>query len=146
MVVKRIWQTTKINTIYVVGNNYKLKNIFHSMAKNFKDKSRQNGSNNTETENGIVRVRLPRGKQIIGVISQRLGNSRMFVSCMDGKTRNCRVPGSKKRGLWLREDDIILIEPWEFDDDKGDVEYKYTPNEARKLKELGYLQTSSEEF
>jgi translation initiation factor 1A len=116
------------------------------MAKKFKDKSRANSKVHTETENGFVRVRLPRGRQIIGIIAQRLGNSRMFVSCMDGKTRNCRVPGSKKRGLWLRENDVVMIEPWEFDDEKGDVEYKYTPNEARKLKELGYLQTNSEEF
>lgn len=116
------------------------------MAKKFKDKSRANSAKKTESEVGVVRARLPRGNQIIGIITQRLGSSRMFISCMDGKTRNCRVPGSKRRGLWLREDDVVLIKPWEFDDDKGDIEYKYTPNEARKLKELGFLQTSSEEF
>ncbi len=116
------------------------------MAKKFKDKSRQNNGNSENSENGFVRVMLPRQNQIVGIITQRLGNSRMFVSCMDGKTRNCRVPGGKKRGLWLRENDVVLIKPWDFDDDKGDVEYKYTPNESRKLRDLGYLQTSSEEF
>ena len=70
----------------------------------------------------------------------------MYVSCMDGKTRNCRVPGARRRGLWLREGDAIVIEPWEFDDDKGDVVFKYSPIEVKRLKDMGKLVTSSEEF
>ena len=70
----------------------------------------------------------------------------MKVSCMDGKTRNCRVPGRKRRGLWLREGDAIIIEPWEFDDDKGDVLFKYTPIAVDKLKAMGKLDTASSEF
>ncbi len=115
------------------------------MAGKFKDKSRKNKIS-TQTDTGFIRVRLPRRNEVIGIITQRCGSSRMLVSGMDGKTRNCRVPGSKRRGLWLREGDVLLIKPWEFDDEKGDVEYKYTPNESRKLKDLGHLQTSSEEF
>ncbi len=117
------------------------------MAKHFKDKSRKNKVRTTvEGHVGPVRVKLPRGKEVIGIITQRLGASRMHVSCMDGKTRNCRVPGSKRRGLWLREGDAIIIEPWEFDDDKGDVLFKYKPIEIEKLKKMGLLKTSSEEF
>lgn len=116
------------------------------MAGKFKDKSRKNKHVTKTEDGGYVRVRLPKGKEIIGIISQRLGGSRMYVSCMDGKTRNCRVPGGKRRGLWLREGDVILIKPWDFDDEKGDVEYKYKPSESEKLKKMGLLQTSSEEF
>ncbi len=112
------------------------------MAK-FPNKNRAKGNDEPDK---ITRVRLPRGKQVIGIISQRLGASRMYVSCMDGKTRNCRVPGRKRRGLWLREGDAIIIEPWEFDDDKGDVLFKYTPNQVEKLKKMGKLETSSDEF
>ncbi len=64
----------------------------------------------------------------------------------DGKTRNCRVPGRKRRGLWLREGDAIIIEPWEFDDEKGDVLFKYTDNQVRKLKEMGKLVIDEGEF
>lgn len=102
--------------------------------------------NSDEEFNKIIRVRLPRGKQVIGIISQRLGGSRMYVSCMDGKTRNCRVPGSKRRGLWLREGDALIVEPWEFDDDKANIQYKYSKTEVFKLKEMGKLATTSEEF
>jgi translation initiation factor 1A len=118
----------------------------------FKDKSKKNSfvalstQNQQPSEDTYVRVRLPQGKEIIGVITQRCGGSRMIVSCMDGKIRNCRVPGRNRRGLWLREGDVIIIEPWEFDSDKGDVLFKYTPIAATKLKAMGKLNTEANEF
>jgi len=111
----------------------------------FKDKSKKNSPDAPRSE-GPVRIRLPKNREVIGIITQRLGGSRMNVSCMDGKTRNCRVPGRNRRGLWLREGDAIIIEPWEFDDDKGDVLFKYTENQMRKLQEMGRLTTDSSEF
>jgi translation initiation factor 1A len=96
--------------------------------------------------NAPVRVRIPKGKEIIGIIAQRVGGSRMLISCMDGKTRNCKVPGRLRRGMWLREGDVVIIEPWEFDEDKGYIMYKYTKTQVEKLKQKGMIQTSEEEF
>ena len=88
----------------------------------------------------IRRVKLPRGNQSIGVLEQRLGASRLRVRCMDGKTRVCRVPGRLKRRLWLREGDIVLVEPWEFGGDgKGDIIFKYRPTQVGWLRKRGYL-------
>ena len=102
---------------------------------------------NQEPENpAFVRVKLPRGKEIIGIITQRVGGSRMLVSCMDGKTRNCRVPGRLKRDLWLRENDVVIIEPWEYDNERGDILFKYSKAAVEKLKRDGLLKTSSSEF
>jgi translation initiation factor 1A len=113
----------------------------------FKDKSKSNKSKViVNGQEKIVRVKLPRGREVIGIIAQRCGGSRMLVSCMDGKTRNCKVPGGKRRGLWLREGDAIIIEPWEFDNDKGSVLFKYTENQVRKLKDMGRLTTGDDEF
>ncbi len=112
-----------------------------------KNKSKANSSfKSTPSSNVPVRVKLPRGKEIIGIITQRVGGSRMFISCMDGKTRNCRVPGRLRRGLWLREGDVVIIEPWEFDDSKGNILYKYSKTAIQKLKSDGLLKTSSSEF
>jgi len=115
----------------------------------FKDKSKKNtlpvARPNPENA-GPVRVRLPQGKEIVGILSQRVGGSRMFVSCMDGKTRNCRVPGRHRRGLWLREGDVVLVEPWEFDNDKGDVIFKYSLTAIERLKKMGKLTTDASEF
>lgn len=93
-----------------------------------------------------IRVRLPRGKEIIGVIEQRYGGNKMLVNCLDGKARNCRVPGRLKRALWLRPGDVVIIEPWEFDNNKGDILFKYRLNQIDWLKNRGYLKTESSEF
>jgi translation initiation factor 1A len=94
-----------------------------------------------------VRVKMPRGREVIGIIAQRVGAGRMQISCMDGKTRNCRVPGRLRRELWLREGDVVIVEPWEFDqDEKGDILFKYSKAAIEKLKEMGQLKTSDSEF
>ena len=88
----------------------------------------------------IGRVKLPRGNQTFGILDQRLGGSRMRVRCLDGKTRICRVPGRLKRKLWVREGDTLLIQPWQLGGDaKGDVIFKYKPNQVQWLKKKGYL-------
>ena len=97
----------------------------------------------------ISRVKLPREKQSLGMVDQRLGASRMRVKCLDGKTRICRIPGRLKRKLWVREGDLVLVEPWELGgDEKGDVIFKYRPSQIDWLKRKGYLKglESIEEF
>jgi translation initiation factor 1A len=85
-------------------------------------------------------VKLPRGKQCLGVLDQRVGGSRTRVRCLDGKTRICRIPGRLKRRLWVREGDILLIEPWELSgDQKGDIIFKYKPTQVSYLKRRGFL-------
>lgn len=96
-------------------------------------------------EQQVFRVKLPRGKETLGIIEQRLGGSRMTVRCFDGKKRVCRVPGRLKKRLWLREGDVILVEPWQFGgDEKGDVIHKYRINEVDWLKKKGYLEEQEE--
>ena len=105
-----------------------------------------------ETEEGSseeeqkIRVPLPRGKEILGIIEQRLGGNKMMVSCLDGKSRNSRVPGRLKRKLWLRPNDVVIVEPWELDNTKADVLLKYKPNQVQWLKKRGYLETEKLEF
>ncbi|MAH03609.1 translation initiation factor eIF-1A [Candidatus Pacearchaeota archaeon] len=99
-----------------------------------------------QEEQKITRVRLPRGEEIIGIIEQRLGGNKIMVNCLDGKTRNCRVPGRMKRRLWLRPNDVVIVEPWELDKDKGDVIFKYRLNQIEWLKNKGYLKSEKTEF
>ncbi|MBW6442192.1 translation initiation factor eIF-1A [Patescibacteria group bacterium] len=96
-----------------------------------------------ENPDKVIRVRLPRGEEMLGIIEQRLGGNKMFVNCLDGKKRNCRVPGRLKRALWLRPGDTVIIEPWELDKEKGDVIFKYRINQVNWLKERGYLKSEN---
>ncbi|MGM5480102.1 MAG: translation initiation factor eIF-1A [Nanobdellota archaeon] len=88
----------------------------------------------------IRRVRLPRNNEVIGLLLARLGGSRTRVLCTDGQERICRIPGRLKRSLWVRENDIVLVEPWEFGgDEKGDIIFKYRPSQAKWLRRKGFL-------
>jgi|SRR3989338_3855731 len=114
-------------------------NRFGSREKTFgRDKNALSQEEQEQLE--IRRIKLPRDKQVVGILDSRLGASRMKVKCMDGKTRVCRVPGRLKRKLWVREGDVLLIEPWEFGgDEKGDVIFKYKPSQVSWLKSKGHL-------
>ena len=107
---------------------------------------KDNKNNEENEQQAITRARLPRGEEIIGVIEQRLGGNKMLVNCLDGKKRNCRVPGRLKRKLWLRPDDVVLIELWELDKNKADIIFKYPWNQVAWLRKNGYLAEESKEF
>jgi len=107
--------------------------------------NKKNKMENQE-EQVITRVRLPHGDEVIGIIEQRLGGNKMLVNCLDGKTRNCRVPGRLKRELWLRPGDVVIVELWELDKDKGDVVFKYTPAQIEWLKNKGYIKKDTLDF
>ncbi len=106
----------------------------------------QKNNPSQEEQKPVMRVKLPRENQVIGIIEQRLGGNKMMVSCLDGKQRNCRVPGRLKRKLWLRPGDVIIIELWEFDKNRGDIIFKYKPSHIEWLKKHGYLESEKTEF
>ena len=113
----------------------------------FKNKAKKNKQTTTSEPQLVFRVKTPRDKEVIGIIEQRVGANRMVVKCLDGKERNCRIPGSLRRGLWLRPGDTVIVKPWEFDSDKrGDVIFKYTPAGIEWLKRKGYLKEIASEF
>jgi len=101
---------------------------------------------NENNDEQKIRIRLPRQGQFVGLIDQRVGGSRMLVKCSDGKIRNCKVLGKLRRTLWLREGDYVLVEPWEFDDEKATIVFKYNPAAFRILNEKGYMGKIDSEF
>ena len=113
----------------------------------FEEVKEEEGKKEPEAEQEApVRVRMPRDRELIGIIVQRYGGNRMEVRATDGKTRNCRVPGRYKRKLWLRPNDIVLIVPWEDDDNKGDIIFKYRGSQINQLRKKGILDKLKEEF
>ena len=117
--------------------------MYKKKKKVFKKKKVK--SDNEDIEQEIRRIKLPRGKECFGVLEQRLGGSRLRVRCLDGKSRVCGIPGRLKRRLWVREGDILIVEPWEFGgDEKGNVIFKYTKSQIQYLKSKGYLKKIEE--
>ena len=111
------------------------------MAKSYKKQKEQAGE-----PPKVTRAPLPKENQVIGIIEQRYGGNKMKVNCLDGKERNCRVPGRLRRRLWLRPNDVVIIEPWELDNERGDILLKYNPSQVQWLRKNGHLETEEEEF
>ena len=94
-----------------------------------------------------TRVPTPKQNEVIGIVEQRVGANRMIIKCLDGNQRNCRIPGARRRRLWIRPGDTVIVQPWEFDSDKrGDVLLKYTPTQVEWLKRRGFIKEVESEF
>ncbi|RLG19460.1 translation initiation factor eIF-1A [Candidatus Micrarchaeota archaeon] len=87
----------------------------------------------------VVKVRIPKEGEILGEVIDIMGGSRVLVQCNDGKERLCRIPGKIRRFIWVREGDVVVVEPWDIDGDKkGDVKWRYTRLQADWLRKKGY--------
>ena len=103
-------------------------------------KKKEQEEQEQQAQEEISRVRIPRGNETIGILESRLGSSRTRVRCLDGKTRVCRIPGRLKRKLWVREGNVVLVEPWEYGgDEKGDIIFKYRPTQIAWLKRKEFI-------
>ena len=88
----------------------------------------------------IIRVRLPRRGQMLGEVEQLLGDRRMMIRCTDGNKRLCRIPGKIRKRIWIKEGNIVLIEPWEVQSkERGDILWRYTYQQADWLRHRGHL-------
>lgn len=96
----------------------------------------------------VVRVRLPHRKhyELFGIAEQLLGASRIKVVCADGKSRMGRVPGKLRKRMWIREGDLVIVRPWEFQDEKADITYRYTKTQASYLSRKGVLPPTLDVF
>ena len=84
---------------------------------------------------------LPDDYSCLGVVKKNLGSTRMFVKCEDGEQRLCRVRGKMKKRSWVREGDIVLVSPWDFNsDEKGDIIFRYTRGQTSWLRRNGLLE------
>jgi len=88
-----------------------------------------------EGSDEYFRVRLPRKKlgELFGIADQLLGASRIRIMCADGKSRMGRIPGKIRKRMWIREGDLVIVRPWEFQDEKADILYRYTKTQSSYL-------------
>ena len=83
---------------------------------------------------------LPRGNDVLGVVNKILGQRRLIVTCQDGFKRLCRIRGKMRRRHRVREGDIVLVSPWDFQhEQRGDVLFRYTRNQVHWMRQKGIL-------
>jgi len=98
------------------------------------------GKKKVISEEELSELVLPSPNDVLGVAVKLLGFDRVLVRCQDGHERLCRIRGKMKRRVWIREGDVVLVSPWDFQSDKrGDVIWRYTHAQAEWLRKNGYL-------
>ena len=91
-------------------------------------------------EGNLENMVLPTANDVLGTAIKMLGAERILVKCPDGKERMCRVRGKLKRRVWIREGDVVLVSPWDFQSDtRGDIFWRYRRNQSEWLRNKGYL-------
>jgi translation initiation factor 1A len=98
------------------------------------------GKRKVKNEGNLDKIVLPSANDVLGVATRVLGAERFLVKCQDGKERLCRIRGKMKKRAWIREGDVVLVSPWDFQFDKrGDIFWRYRKNQTEWLRGHGYL-------
>jgi len=74
--------------------------------------------------------------QMYAKVEKALGNGRMQVLCDDGTMRIGKIRGKMNRKVWIKKEDVVLVDIREFEKDKVDITHKYSDKDEKKL--IGY--------
>jgi translation initiation factor 1A len=74
----------------------------------------------------VIRVRIPdkRRREVLAIVEKMLGGRRA---------------GRLKRRHWVNVGDAVIIVPWDFQDEKADLIYRYRRPQMEWLRRKGYL-------
>ena len=112
-------------------------------AKEVKPKAKKVKPKKKSKNEGEVTLRVslpykPKG-EMFAVAETFQGGSRLQIICEDGIRRMGRIPGKLRRRMWVRENDLLIVVPWSFQDSKADVKFRYTPTQTANLKRRGKI-------
>jgi len=82
---------------------------------------------------------MPENGELFGRVVKLVGGDNIIVKTTDGKVRTCRIRGKIKRRMWIRDNDLVLIAPWDFQSGKADIIWRYIAAHADRLAQDGYL-------
>jgi len=91
-------------------------------------------------DSGRKNLRMPEDDEVFAEVTDMLGANRVKVRCADGTERTARIPGRMQKRIWIREGDVVLVEPWDWQDEKADVAWRYEKAEADQLREEGHIE------
>jgi translation initiation factor 1A len=89
------------------------------------------------TESHLKELLLPQQSELPGHIVKAIGGDNIIVNCPVGKVMTCRIGGKIKRRMWIRENDLVLVAPWNFPPGRVDIIWQYIAAHADKLEQDG---------
>jgi translation initiation factor 1A len=99
----------------------------------------QLGKRKVLNEAHLKELVLPEQGELLGRVQKISGGNQVLVQCTDGMVRLCRIRGKMKRRMWIREGDIVLVSPWDFDTKRADIVWRYIKDHADWLENNGYM-------
>ena len=97
------------------------------------------GKRKVLSESALKELVMPQQGELLGRVVKLVGGDNVIVKCTDGKVRTCRIRGKIKRRMWIRDNDLVLVAPWDFQSEKADIKWRYIAAHADKLGKDGYL-------
>lgn len=99
------------------------------------------GKKKVLSERDLKQMVYPSENDILCVAQKMLGFNRVLIKCQDGHTRTTRNRGKMKRRTWIREGEVALVSPWDFQgEEKGEIFHRYTANQVQRLHKEGVLE------
>jgi translation initiation factor 1A len=95
------------------------------------------GKKKVLSEQELKELLLPDQGEILGRVIKQSEGDLLIVKCIDGRTRLCRIRGKLKRRMWVRENDLVLVAPWDFNGDKADIIWRYINSNEEILRQQG---------
>ncbi len=100
------------------------------------------GKRQVKNESELKEIRLPVEGELFGRVLKMLGGENVVVKCSDGFTRRGRIRGKLKRRIWIRDNDIVIITPWDFKEtERGDIVWRFTLPQMDWLKQNKHIPT-----
>jgi translation initiation factor 1A len=90
-------------------------------------------------DSGRRNLRMPDDSEQFAIVTEMLGKNRVRLRCNDGVERMGRIPGRMRKRIWIRRDDIVLCEPWSWQDEKADIEWRYDGSAQDQLRREGHI-------
>jgi len=98
------------------------------------------GKRKVLNESALKELQLPQDGALFGRVIKLLGGENLLVKCAEGVTRRGRIRGKLKRRVWIRDNDIVIIAPWEFGQaERGDILWRYTLPQTDWLKQNDHI-------
>lgn len=86
------------------------------------------------------KLKLPGEGEVLGIVAKVAGASKFLVDCKDGNQRLCSMPGRLSRRFWIKENDVVIVEPWEVQsNERGYIVWRYSQIDMSKLREKGLI-------
>jgi len=76
----------------------------------------------------------------LGEVIKLIREHNIIVKHTNGKGRTCSIREKSKRRTWIRDNDLVLVAPWNFQSDSADIIWRYITAHSDKVEQDdGYL-------